>query len=581
MKKLISTIRSLTMSLGSFTVFAEKNAPAIPDSGYQISLDSYNLRSNGTQTANVSITKDGEEYTGGVTISVEGGTVNGRRVSSTVEGIHKVTAEVDGETLITYFAYVDQYGSCAVKNTTPVFFEDFQDDTYEGNGAADLLDITKYTGVNNTTVYKWTDGATEGNRPGNTSLNLATSPSEAFQTPAFGPALADYTVEYFFRGQSYNGSAQTVIGTELGLRYSPTEALPWNAYRIVYAPYGKRNGNSSIATSGATRIWDVLAIGRTGKNGLKNGVPGYWLAGIQTSSSNSGQSYTYDSNERTIPLTSQYAFAEDKFYKMSAFAFSDTVAAKIYDHPSGTLLKSVSADVSSDYNLKYNGVDQTAISRGRTLLGAQEYSWSVDDLAIYKLYNCKNIYANEISTAAVGEAVPISITLNGVDNNVIPQEVVNYNVFAKNLTVYTDGLDFSVDNVSSTVIFRKAGYQIIPMEYVGVNGVKKGIVKKIAVNGPFQATVPQISMDGNTATATTTINNKACFDHTARVYLALYSADEDRFMKVAISDIENFAPNTADTMTVSLTMPEGVTAENSYLKAFVWEDVISIDKVSL
>ena len=583
MKKLISIALSLAISVGGFSAVSAKDAPAISDSGYQISLSEYNLKSNGTKTANVIITKDGETYNGAVDISVEGGTVDGRSVSSNTEGIHKVTAVVDGETLTTYFAYVHQYGSCAVKDTTPVFFEDFQDDTYEGEGAADLLDITKYTGVSKTAVYKWADGATEGNRPGNTALNLATSPGEAFQTPAFGPELADYAVEYFFRGQSYKGSAATVIGAELGLRYNPTDALPWNAYRIIYAPYGKRNGNSSIGTSGATRIWDVLAIGRTGKNGLKNSMPGYWLNGIQTSTADSGQSYTYDSEKRTIPLSSQYAFSENKFYKMSAYAFGNTIAATTCDYPAGNLLRSVYAYTDSDYNLRYNGVGQDAISRGRTLLGAQEYNWRVDDLAIYKLYNCKNIYANGASSATVGEAVQVSVDLNGVDNNAIPQAQVNYTVGTGGLTVYDDGLDFTVDNSTSTVTFQKSGSQIIPMEYTGLNGVKKGVVKIITVDEAqdFSATEPQISIDGNTATATVTVKNTTYFDHSARVYLAVYSDDDDYLVKVAVSDAEDFSPNTSDTMTVSLTMPEGITTDNSYIKAFVWEDLVPIAQTGL
>ncbi|MBE7043906.1 MAG: hypothetical protein E7397_00105 [Ruminococcaceae bacterium] len=583
MKKIITVMLTASMLLSSMTTFAAvKDAPALTE-GFEISLDAYNLRNDGTTSANVIITKDGVPYEGEVTVSVDGNAVSGKNVSSTTEGIHMVTAEVEGETLTTYFSYTHKYGACAVKDTVPVFFEDFQDDTYESEGAAALLQgVGGFTGSANTQSFKATDGA-QGNRPNNTALQFHTKAGESFQTEAFGPELADYQVEYFFRGQSYSGSAQTAIGINLGLRYNPTDTLPYNAYRIIYAPFGKRNGNSSIATSGASRIYDVLAIGRTGKNGLKNGVPGYMLSGIQTSTSNAGQSYTSDASGRTITLNSNQSFTENKFYKMTAYAFSNTVAANTYDPTTGKTLRKVSVDTSNDYNIQVgDGANKTTISKGKTILAAQEYIFRVDDLAIYKLYNCKNMYEEVADTAKVGEPLAILSNMNGVDNNAVPQAVVNYKVSAKNMNIYTEGLDFTVDKENSTVTFTDGGTKIIPMEYVGANGLKKGVVAVVSVEDELKYDVeePVIKIENGVAKAEVKIANTTYIDRSAVLYLASYSVETNTLTGISVSDTVNFAPGTGDTLKAEFTLPAEY-GEGCMLKAFVWEDMEPLSQSSL
>ena len=121
------------------------------------------------------------------------------------------------------------------------------------------------------------------------------------------------------------------------------------------------------------------------------------------------------------------------------------------------------------------------------------------------------------------------------------------------------------------------------MEYTGLNGVKKGVVKTITVNKPsvFEATEPQISIDGNAVTATTDVMNTTASAHTAKIYLAIYSNSTNRFIGVVSSDAESFESNTADMMEVSMTMPSGVTSQNSYFKAFVWEGVAPVAEPGL
>ena len=575
MKKLVTFMLTASMLLSSMTAFAQvKDAPEL-GAGLEISLDAYNLRNDATTSANVSVTKDGVPYEGDYTVYVDGTAVEGKTVKSTTEGIHKVTAEVDGETLTTYFAYTNKYGACAVKDTNPVFFEDFQDDIYESDGAADLIQSAGgFTGSSGTSSFKATDGA-QGNRPNNTALQFHTKAGEAWQSKAFGPELADYLVEYYFRGQSYSGSAQTAIGINLGLRYNPTEAMPYNAYRIIYAPYGKRNGNSSIATSGASRIYDVLAIGRSGIDGLKNGVPGYWLSGIKTSNANGGQSYTSSTGGRTIPLNDNQSFTENKFYKMSAYAFSNTVAATTYDQTKGITLRKVSVDVSNDYNIQTgDNANKTTISRGRTVLAAQEYIYRIDDLAIYKLYNCKNMYEEIADTAKAGEPLAILANMNGVDNNGEAQVVVNYKVSANNMTVYTEGLDFTLDKANSTVTFANGGKKIIPLEYTGANGVKKAVVAQVTVEDEmaYDTELSEITVENGVAKVTAKVTNTTYFDRSAVLYLASYKNDSKELTAVAISDTVNFAPNTGDTLSAELTLPEDYDNTCS-LKAFVWEDM--------
>lgn len=576
MKKLITFMLTASMLMSSMTAFAAvKDAPAI-GAGLEISLDAYNLK-GGTDTtsANVSVTKDGVPYEGDFTVYVDDNAVTGKNVTATSEGIHKVTAEVDGETLTTYFAYTTTSGACAVRDTTPVFFEDFQDDTYESEGAADLIQSPGgFTGSSNTQSFKATDGAV-GNRPNNTALQFHTKAGEAFQTKAFGPELADYLVEYYFRGQSYNGTAATAIGIHLGLRYSPTDAMPYNAYRIIYEPFGKRTGTSCVAQSGGSRIYDVLAIGRTGKEGLRNGMPGYWLSGITTSSSGGGQSYAFNKSDRTIALGSKEEFAENKFYKMSAYAFSNTVSATTYDPTAGKNLRSVNVNLASDNNMQLgDGSNKTTISRGKTVLGAQEYMFRVDDLAIYKLYNCKNMYEEIEETAKVGEPLAIVANMNGVDNNAIPQATVNYKINANNMKVYTEGLDFTVNKNDSTVTFQSGGKKIIPLEYSGINGAKKAVVAVVMVEDEikYDVEVPAITVENGVAKAEANVKNTTYFDRSAVLYLASYKNDSKELTAVAISDTVNFAPNTGDTLSAELTLPEDYDNTCS-LKAFVWEDM--------
>ena len=576
MKKLVTFMLTASMLMSSMTAFAAvKDAPAI-GAGLEISLDAYNLK-GGTDTtsANVSVTKDGVPYEGDFTVYVDDNAVAGKNVTATSEGIHKVTAEVDGEILTTYFAYTNAGSSCAVKDTNPVFFEDFQDDTYEGEGAADLIQSAGgFTGSSGTSSFK-IQNDNSGNRPGNTALQFHTAASQAFQTQAFGPELADYIVEYDFRGQSYGGTAATAIGIHLGLRYSPTDAMPYNAYRIIYEPFGKRTGTSCVAQSGGTRIYDVLAIGRTGKEGLRNGMPGYWLSGITTSSSASGQSYAFNTSDRTIALGPKQEFAENKFYKMSAYAFSDTVAATTYDHTTGKNLRTVKVNLNSDNNIQLgNGSNKSTISRGRTVFGAQEYIFRIDDLAIYKLYNCKNMYEEIEETAKAGEPLAIVATMNGVDNNPQTQAIVNYKLSANQMNVYTEGLDFTVDKDASTVTFRSGGKKIIPLEYVGVNGVKKAVVAVVTVEDEQKYDVedPVITVENGVAKVTAKVTNTTYFDRSAVLYLASYKNDSKELTAVAISDTVNFAPNTGDTLSAELTLPEDYDNTCS-LKAFVWEDM--------
>ena len=582
MKKLITFMLTASILMSSMTAFAAvKDAPAI-GAGLKISLDQYNLK-GGTDitSANVSVTKDGVPYEGDFTVYVDGNAVDGKNVTSTAEGIHKVTAEVEGETLTTYFAYTNTTGACAVKDTNPVFFEDFQDDTYESEGAADLIQSPGgFTGSSNTQSFKANDGAV-GNRPNNTALQFHTKAGEAFQTKAFGPELADYIVEYYFRGQSYNGSAQTAIGINLGLRYSPTDALPYNAYRVIYEPFGKRTGVSCVAQSGGTRIYDVLAIGRTGKEGLRNGMPGYWLSGITTSTSESGQSYTSNASEKTIALGSKQEFAENKFYKMSAYAFSNTVSATTYDPTKGKNLRSVNVNLNSDNNIQLgDGSSKSTIQRGRTVLAAQEYMFRIDDLAIYKLYNCKNMYEEIADTAKAGEPLAIVANMNGVDNNTDGQPVVNYKLSANRLNVYTEGLDLTVDKNNSTVTFRSGGKKIIPLEYTGVNGVKKAVVAVVTVEDEQKYDVedPVITVENGVAKAEADVTNTTYFDRSAVMYLAAYSKGTNKFTGVSMSDVVNFAPNTGDTLKAEFILPEGYDPENTLLKAFVWEGVNPLSK---
>lgn len=575
MKKLVTFMLTASMLMSSMTAFAAvKDAPAI-GAGLEISLDAYNLK-GGTDTtsANVSVTKDGVPYEGDFTVYVDDNAVAGKNVTATSEGIHKVTAEVDGEILTTYFAYTNAGSSCAVKDTNPVFFEDFQDDTYEGDGAADLIQSAGgFTGSSGTSSFK-IQNDNSGNRPGNTALQFHTAASQAFQTQAFGPELADYIVEYDFRGQNYNGSAQTAIGIHLGLRYSPSDALPENAYRVIYAPFGKKQP-SSIADSSGSRIYDVLAIGRTGKNVRYNGMPGYWLSGITTTKNADGVSYTSNTSERTIALTDKNGFAQNKFYKMSAYAFSDTVAATTYDHTTGKNLRTVKVNLNNDSNIQTDGSGvKSTITKGRTVLGAQEYIFRIDDLAIYKLYNCKNMYEEIEETAKAGEPLAIVATMNGVDNNPQTQAIVNYKLSANRMNVYTEGLDFTVDKDASTVTFQSGGKKIIPLEYVGVNGVKKAIVAVVTVEDEQKYDVedPVITVENGVAKATSKITNTTYFDRSAVLYLASYKNDSKELTAVAISDTVNFAPNTGDTLSAELTLPEDYDNTCS-LKAFVWEDM--------
>ena len=574
MKKLVTFMLAASMLVSSMTAFAAvKDAPAI-GAGLEISLDAYNLNNDIITSANVSVAKDGVPYEGDFTVYVDGNAVDGKSVSSTSEGIHKVTAEVDGEILTTYFAYTNAGSSCAVKDTNPVFFEDFQDDTYEGEGAGDLIQSAGgFTGSSGTSSFK-IQNDNSGNRPGNTALQFHTAASQAFQTQAFGPELADYIVEYDFRGQNYNGSAQTAIGIHLGLRYSPSDALPENAYRVIYAPFGKKQP-SSIADSSGSRIYDVLAIGRTGKNVRYNGMPGYWLSGITTTKNADGVSYTSNTSERTIALTDKNGFAQNKFYKMSAYAFSDTVAATTYDHTTGKNLRTVKVNLNNDSNIQTDGSGvKSTITKGRTVFGAQEYMFRVDDLAIYKLYNCKNMYEEIEDTAKVGEPLAIVANMNGVDNNAIPQATVNHKINANNMKVYTEGLDFTVNKNDSTVTFQSGGKKIIPLEYVGVNGVKKAIVAQVTVEDEmaYDTELSEITVENGVAKVTAKVTNTTYFDRSAVLYLASYKNDSKELTAVAISDTVNFAPNTGDTLSAELTLPEDYDNTCS-LKAFVWEDM--------
>lgn len=569
MKKIISLAISLAMCASTVSAFAaDKDAPAITESGYKISLSSYNLRSNGTKSADVTVTNDGEIYTGDIKIAVDGTEIEGNTVSSTIEGIHNVTAEVDGETLTTYFAYVHQYGACAVKDKQPVFFEDFEDNTYSDEGAADLLDVTQYKG-SLTSAFKTADAQDVGNRPGKTALQFHTSNGEAFQSAAIGPELQDYAVDFYFRGQNYIGSNRpsSVMGLQLGLR-ADTETD--NAYKVLYAPYAQ-NGSSTL--TGGSSILDVLALGRSYSD------DGYYFSKINTSAS--ARSYASDESDVKIPLTDNYGFAENKFYKMSALAFSDSLEASTYGiTESGglELLRNIST-TTNDSKL----IPTSKLTRGKTVFAAQAYAYRIDDVAIYKLYNCKNIYADDIpAQATAGEAIPVSVTLNGVDNNAVPQAVVNYKADGTDLIIYSEGLGIDVDRSASTVTFQNEGANIIPIEYIGANGNRKGFVKEVDVQGDevFCSGTPVISISGNQAEAAIKVQNTTMIDHTAKVFLAVY-ANDGSLASVSVSYEESFAPNTADTMKAQLTLPSGYSSDSHYLKAFVWDDMAPLTVADL
>ena len=266
---------------------------------------------------------------------------------------------------------------------------------------------------------------------------------------------------------------------------------------------------------------------------------------------------------------------------MSAYAFSNTVSATTYDPTKGKNLRSVNVNLNSDNNIQLgDGSSKSTIQRGRTVLAAQEYMFRIDDLAIYKLYNCKNMYEEIADTAKAGEPLAIVANMNGVDNNTDGQPVVNYKLSANRLNVYTEGLDFTVDKNNSTVTFRSGGKKIIPLEYTGVNGVKKAVVAVVTVEDEQKYDVedPVITVENGVAKAEADVTNTTYFDRSAVMYLAAYSKGTNKFTGVSMSDVVNFAPNTGDTLKAEFILPEGYDPENTLLKAFVWEGVNPLSK---
>jgi len=198
---------------------------------------------------------------------------------------------------------------------------------------------------------------------------LATAPSSALDSLAFGPSLSDYAVEMEFMPTKFSGSGENYIA--IGMRADQSSNI--NAYRI--GVFERRQIDST------NMLYNRLGIAR-------GNVP--FPAGWHYAD------YSDTELKNGVEL--------NKTYKLSASIFGDKITGTLYD-VDGNVIESISDTIS---NIDSNA-QKTTLASGQTILCFQCLAADISSIKIYdfeKSGEIRIVPSNE--EVSVGDTIQLS-----------------------------------------------------------------------------------------------------------------------------------------------------------------------------